>query len=375
MLRISALLVLAAGLAAGCTGVPGTAQPKGTSYTPSPLPTNASQGRAEAGEPRVLARDLEVPWGVAFMPDGDALVTERDSTRLLRVTPSGEVSEVGQVRGAEPQGEGGLLGVAVSPSFARDRWVYAYYTSSSDNRIVRFRYRPDGPLGPQQVLVDGIPHAPIHNGGRLAFGPDGMLYAATGEAGLLDPAQDRDSLGGKILRMTPDGEPAPDNPFGSLVWSYGHRNVQGLAFDAEDRLYATEFGQNRFDEINRIRPGRNYGWPEVEGMGDTDGGRYTNPLLTWTTAEASPSGAAIAGGSLWVAALRGERLWQVPLGRDGKLSQPRALYDGEYGRLRTVVVAPSGQLWLTTSNQDGRGSPRDGDDKILVIPLRASQGR
>lgn len=371
MRRILAGFALTAALATACTGTPLAGSPEGSSHTPSRLPSEASRGQARAGEPRVIARDLETPWGLAFLPDGDALVSERDNARLLRVTPHGEVSDVGRVRAAEPQGEGGLLGIAVSPSFVRDRWVYAYYTSSSDNRIVRLRYEPDGRLGRQELLVDGIPHAAIHNGGRLAFGPDGMLYATTGEAGRGDPAQDRDSLGGKILRMTPDGEPAPGNPFGSLVWSFGHRNVQGLAFDPDGRLYATEFGQNRFDEINLIRPGRNYGWPRVEGFGDT-GGTYTNPLLTWTTDEASPSGAAIAGGSLWVACLGGQRVWRVPLGTDGEVGRPQALYVGRYGRLRTVVRAPSGELWLTTSNRDGRGAPAEGDDKILAIPLSQS---
>jgi glucose/arabinose dehydrogenase len=181
------------------------------------------------------------------------------------------------------------------------------------------------------------------------------------------------SLGGKILRMTPDGRPAPGNPFSTLVWSYGHRNVQGLAFGPGParRLYATEFGQNKFDELNLIQPGRNYGWPQVEGFADAGpgGDRYTNPLLTWTPDQASPSGAAIAGGSVWVACLRGERLWRVPLGADGRVGTPQPLFVGQYGRLRTVAAAPDGSLWLTTSNRDGRGSPHTGDDKILVIPL------
>jgi glucose/arabinose dehydrogenase len=314
----------------------------------------------------VLTRNLAVPWAIAFLPDGDALVTERDSARLLRVTPHGRVSTVGTVPGVEPYGEGGLLGVAVSPSFGRDRLIYLYFSTADDNRIVRFRY--SGGIGPLETVVTGIPRAAIHNGGRLAFGPDGMLWAATGEHGEPGLAQDRDSLGGKILRMTPDGRPAPGNPFGTLVWSYGHRNVQGLAWDGGGRMYATELGQNRFDEINRIRKGHNYGWPVTEGAG---GGRgYTDPELTWPTEAASPSGAAIAGGSLWVAALRGERLWQVPLDRTGALGAPAAHFAGEYGRLRAVVRAPDGSLWLTTSNRDGRGSPGPDDDKILVIRPR-----
>jgi glucose/arabinose dehydrogenase len=183
-------------------------------------------------------------------------------------------------------------------------------------------------------------------------------------------AQDPESLNGKILRLRPDGGIPDDNPFrGSPVISVGHRNVQGLAWDREGRLWQAEFGQDRFDEINLIEPGRNYGWPRIEGRGATRGGRFTNPLVTWETSEASPSGAAVAGDFLYVAALRGERLWRVPL-RGGRTGTPQALLEGEYGRLRTVVTAPDGALWVTTSNGDGRGSPRDGDDRILRVEVQ-----
>ena len=332
-----------------------------------PAPGEAAAPAARLGRPSVLVGGLAVPWAIAFLPGGDALVTERDSARLLRVTPQGRAAAVGTVPGADPYGEGGLLGVAVSPSFTQDRWVYLYLSTAGDNRIVRFRYSGGG-IGPLDPVVTGIPRAAVHNGGRLAFGPDGMLWAATGEHGEPGLAQDTDSLAGKILRMTPDGRPAPGNPFGTLVWSYGHRNVEGMAWDGAGRMYATEFGQDRFDEINRIEQGRNYGWPLIEGAaGD---GRYTDPGITWPTDQASPSGAAIAGGSLWVAALRGERLWQIPLGRSGELGAPVAHFTGDYGRLRAVVRAPDGSLWCTTSNRDGRGNAGPGDDKILVIPLR-----
>jgi glucose/arabinose dehydrogenase len=314
----------------------------------------------------VLARNLEVPWAIAFLPGGDALVTERDSARLLRVTPQGRVSTVGTVPGVEPSGEGGLLGVAVSPSFGRDRLVYLYFSTAADNRIMRFRY--SGGIGPLQTVLTGIPRAGIHNGGRLAFGPDGMLYATTGEHGEPGIAQDRGSLGGKILRMTPDGGPAPGNPFGTLVWTYGHRNVEGMAWDSAGRMYATEFGQNRFDEVNRIQQGHNYGWPAVEGTGG--GGRYADPEVTWPTEGASPAGAAIAAGSVWVAALRGQRLWQIPLDHNGALGTPAAHFTGEFGRLRAVARAPDGSLWFTTSNRDGRGNPGPDDDKILVLRPR-----
>jgi glucose/arabinose dehydrogenase len=358
--RPMAVIALCAGLL--CSACAGGAGPEPGSGGPAPAGT--SPPTAHAGQPVVLARNLAVPWAIAFLPGGDALVTERDSARLLRVTPRGAVSTVGTVPGVEPDGEGGLLGVAVSPSFGRDQLVYLYFGTATDNRIMRFRYSGGG-IGPLEAVVMGIPRAAIHNGGRLAFGPDGMLYATTGEHGEPGIAQDRGSPGGKILRMTPDGRPAPGNPFGTLVWTYGHRNVEGMAWDSAGRMYATEFGQNSFDEINRIQKGRNYGWPEVEGTGG--GGRYADPELTWPTEAASPSGAAIAAGSLWVAALRGERLWQVPLDRTGALGTPAARFTGEFGRLRAVVRAPDGSLWFTTSNRDGRGNPGPDDDKILVM--------
>jgi glucose/arabinose dehydrogenase len=313
-----------------------------------------------------MAQGLDVPWGLAFLPGGDALFGERETGRILRLTPGGAPRQVYDMPGVAASGEGGLLGIAVSPDFAKDNLVYAYYTGEQDNRIVRFRIG----AGEPEVIFDGIAKASFHNGGRIAFGPDGMLYAGTGDAGDTQRSQDRSSPNGKILRLTPDGAPARGNPTaGSPVYSFGHRNVQGLAWDSTGRLFATEFGQNELDEVNLIEPGRNYGWPLVEGTGDTDGGRFTNPLVTWPTSDASPSGIAIAGNTAYVAALRGERLWSVPL-NGGTAGEPRAELQGRYGRLRTAVIAPDGSLWLTTSNTDGRGDPRDGDDRILRFPAR-----
>jgi glucose/arabinose dehydrogenase len=313
----------------------------------------------------VLARGLEAPWGLAFLPGGDALISERDSGRLLQVRPEGSVRVLGRLAGVNASGEGGLLGVAVSPHFASDGLVYAYHTAASDNRIVRFRLDA---LDRPRPIVTGIPVSGIHNGGRLVFGPDGMLYAGTGDASTRGHSQDLSSLGGKILRMMPDGRPPADNPVpGSLVFSRGHRNVQGLAFDSSGRLFASEFGQNHFDEVNRIVAGGNYGWPEVEGAGGEP--RFRDPLVTWDPDEASPSGAAIAGGALYVAALKGERLWRIPLDGRGGLGRPQALFVGEFGRLRHVALAPDGSLWILTSNRDGRGDPAADDDRILRVPL------
>ncbi|WP_424535963.1 PQQ-dependent sugar dehydrogenase [Sphaerisporangium viridialbum] len=355
--------ITAAALVAGCT--PGTAARGGGEEGGTPSPLASALPQQEPATPRTLVEGLTVPWAIAFLPGGDALVTERDSARLLRVTPAGKTSPVGVVEGVSPSGEGGLLGVAVSPKFTRDHHIFVYFTAATENRIVRYRY--DGGLKDPETILSGIPKGGIHNGGRLAFGPDGYLYASTGETGDRPLAQALGSLGGKILRMTPDGKAAPGNPFQNVIWSYGHRNVQGMAWDPSGRMYASEFGQNTYDEVNLIKKGKNYGWPTVEGFGGRD--EYVDPLLTWSTDESSPSGMAYAGGSLWVAALRGTRLWQIPLSPSGQAGRPIPRYEGEYGRLRAVAAAPDGNLYVSTSNKDGRGSPKKGDDRILVIPM------
>jgi glucose/arabinose dehydrogenase len=329
--------------------------------TGSPAPEPADGPALDTSAPEVLTTGLEVPWGLAFLPDGDALVGERDSARVLRVPATGgEPEEVTTLTAVRPRGEGGLLGLAVSPTFESDDLVYAYYTGADDNRIVRFTLSDPDSVEP---VLTGIPKGVTHNGGRIAFGPDGLLYAGTGDAGDPSRSQDPGSLGGKVLRMAPDGTPV----FGGRVLSRGHRNVQGLAFDDAGRVYAVEFGQNRFDEVNRVSQGTNGGWPDVEGAGD-GGGRFLAPIVTWETSEASPSGAAVIGSDLWVAALRGQRLWRVPLDGSGGAGEPEALYEGDFGRLRTAERAPDGSLWVLTSNRDGRGDPVAADDRILRLP-------
>ena len=333
----------------------------------SSIPESITAGSSEV-EITTIATGLEVPWGLAFTPDGKALVTERDSGRLLSVDSSGNIEELQRLPSGGT-GEGGLLGIALSPNYESDGLIYAYYTTEEDNRVVRFRLGED----PEPILT-GIPFKSYHNGGRIAFGPDGYLYVGTGDGGNPSNAQDLNSLGGKILRITSEGRVPEDNPFsGSPVYSYGHRNVEGLAWDSDGQLYASEFGQDRFDEVNRIVPGGNYGWPEVEGEGGEP--EYRDPIATFTTSEASPSGATILeGGAIpqwegdfFMAALRGQRLWRLEISHEGTATEREALLQGQAGRLRHVAQAPDGSLWVLTSNRDGRGTPAPDDDRILRI--------
>jgi glucose/arabinose dehydrogenase len=371
-----ALGVAAVSVLSGCAFGEPEPDPAGQPPTfPTPTASVTPDGSQQMVT-SVLARGLRVPWGIAFLPDGGALVTERDTARILKVGPESgpdglRVTTVQTLDEVEAVGEGGLLGIAVSPKYKTDQTVFVYYTTAQDNRIAKLT------LGREPVpIVTGIPRSHVHNGGQLAFGPDGFLYATTGDATMRGLAQDRGSLAGKILRMTADGKPAPGNPFpNSLVWSLGHRNVQGIAWIG-DRLYATEFGQNTWDEVNRIERGKNYGWPEVEGRG-TAGGRFVDPLVVWPTADASCSGAAAVDRMVVTACLRGERLWLLELTADGTLlGQPRALLQGQYGRLRAAVVAPDGSLWISTSNHDGRGDPGPEDDRIIrLVPAGGTAGR
>jgi len=311
-----------------------------------------------------VATGLDVPWGLAFLPDKSALVAERDSAKIKRIA-GGNVTEVGKVDGVDASSEGGLLGLAVDPRYPARPYIYAYYSSGDDNRIARITYQ-DGKLSQQQVILNGIPSAAIHNGGRLRFGPDGYLYAGTGDGSDRPNSQDDNSLGGKILRITTDGKAAPGNPDGRVWITKGHRNVQGLAFDG-NQLYAAEFGQNTWDELNVITPGSNYGWPAAEGISGLDG--MKDPIAQWHTSDASPSGIAFAQGHIFMAALRGQRLWAIPVADGKRVGEPQAFFTNQYGRLRTVELAPDGSLWVTTSNTDGRGDTRDGDDRILRVTI------
>ncbi|MCU1532334.1 MAG: PQQ-dependent sugar dehydrogenase [Arthrobacter sp.] len=366
--------IVAAGslLLTACTGDSGTPPGSSTDGGTPPATAAGTAGDTSGGgqpasvPPTVAGRidaGLQLPWSTVFLPDGTAVISERD-TALLRsvsggaasgeVASSGPAGTIGQVPGVVPGGEGGLLGLALSPDFEADRYLYAYFTAAGDNRIARLRLEAAGgqlTLGSPQIIFTGIPKASTHDGGRIRFGPDGYLYVGTGDAQRREQPQDRTALGGKILRLTPDGKPAPGNPFGdNPVYSLGHRNVQGLAWDSAGRLWASEFGPTVDDELNLIVPGGNYGWPEVTGAPHRPD--FLDAKVVWpSTADSSPSGLEIVGDTAYLGALRGQRLWVVPL-KGEFAGDPVGHFTRSYGRIRNVSLAPSGRLWVLSNNQN-----------------------
>jgi glucose/arabinose dehydrogenase len=390
--RSALALLAAAALLAGCGGDgdasagPPPDRPPATTPGPAPSVQDAADPSAQAaqreqrrrerpvrasGGPRVstLARGLRVPWEIAFLPDGRALITERGGTvRLLdedgvRDRPLRRIP-------VQAVGEGGLLGLAVDPDFAENRLVYAYRTTAEGNEVLRLRFAR-GALRPQRVVLRGIRAAAIHDGGRLRFGPDERLYVTTGDAAEPALAQ-ADGRNGKVLRLTPrQYRGAGGTP---EVFTTGHRNVQGLAWQpGSGRLLASEHGPDGDDEINVLRRGANYGWPEVRGERH---GAFRAPIAVYAQSIA-PSGATFVtrGASAWtgdllVSALRGEQLRRLSL--DGtRVTRDVPLFQGRFGRLRSVVEGPDGALYVLTNNTDGRGSPREGDDRLLrVVPSR-----
>jgi glucose/arabinose dehydrogenase len=349
--------------------VPETPAPTGT--PPDGAPPAPPAPVRPVGDPVVIASGLDAPWSILRLPNGATLISERDTARIRELLPDGSLRDTADLAGVTPNGEGGLLGLAyLSPSETDTGddggWVYAYFTAAADNRIVRMPLTGTAGglgLGPAEDVLTGIPAAGNHNGGRLGFGPDGMLYATAGDAGDSGNAQDLGSLGGKILRMTPTGDVPADNPFGTLVYSYGHRNPQGLAWDSAGRLWASEFGQNTWDELNQITAGANYGWPDVEGRGG--GAPYTDPEQQWATDEASPSGLAAVGDTLFMASLRGERMWRV----HPSTAAVDNWFVNSFGRLRDVVSGPDDTLWFVSNNTDGRGNPAPGDDRLYQVQV------
>ncbi|RFA07371.1 hypothetical protein B7R21_14250 [Subtercola boreus] len=350
------------------------------------------------GDPVTVAVELDAPWAIATLPDGTVLVDERDTGVVKEIRSDGSAGAIGTVPGVAAAGEGGLLGLAAYVDTAgviggtaaggtgaaggtAPTYLYAYLTTASDNRVVRMPLEGSPgafSLGAASDVLTGIPKASNHNGGRILFGSDGMLYITAGDANQSANAQNVESLSGKILRVTPTGAIPADNPFaGSPVYSLGHRNPQGMAWSSDGTMYAAEFGQNTWDELNVITPGANYGWPGVEGLGDGGPGGtlngFTNPIVQWTTDEASPSGLTMIGGTLFLAGLGGERLWSIsPSGDTPVLNSTLVTnyYQGSLGRIRDVAVTADGTgLLLVTNNTDGRGSPQAGDDRLVRVAL------
>ncbi|NRD26611.1 sorbosone dehydrogenase family protein [Frigoribacterium sp. VKM Ac-2836] len=385
MAAVTAVLLVGCTAGADATASGGQAATRPASEAPTDPTADAGPGPvapttdttavtvAADAEPTDVATGLDAPWSVVRLDTGSSFVSLRDTGTVLELLADGSTREAGTIGGVVHEGEGGLLGLAVlagSPSY-----LYAYATTADDNRVVRAPITGEAGsygLGEQDAVITGIPKASNHDGGRLAFGPDGLLYVTTGDANQRPNAQDPGSLGGKVLRATevggvPDDNPSPD----SLVYTLGHRNPQGIAWDATGVAWAAEFGQNTYDELNALEPGANYGWPEVEGRGETAG--FTNPVLQWSTDDASPSGLAAVGTTLYLAGLGGEKLFEIQVAPDSE-AVPTELFAGSasLGRIRDVLPGPDGTLWLVTNNADGRGTPSAGDDRIVSVPLTAA---
>lgn len=337
------------------------------SVSDKPLPTTL-----DIPEVTVIADNLDTPWAIAFLPDTSMLVTERPG-RVRRITADGTLQSepVATISEVKEIGEGGLLGITLHPDFANNHFVYIYYTYSANgndtqNRVVRMTYEQNKLTKPR-IIVDAIPGASNHNGGRIKFGPDHFLYIATGDAENPSQAQNTQSLAGKILRATDTGQAAPGNPFNNRVYSYGHRNVQGLAWDASGQLWATEHGRSGalsgLDEINKIQKGANYGWPTIQGnetRNNMESPYRNSGNTTW-----APSGLAFLDGSLYFGGLRGQSLYRLNLTDSNNQVEP--FLTGEFGRVRDVVLGPDTMLYITTSNRDGRGNPVSSDDRVIRI--------
>lgn len=335
--------------------------------------TQTIQNQKDMPQTSVLVENLDTPWAIAFLPDTGMLVTERagtvrlvDSNGNLQQEPVAKLSEVTEI------GEGGLLGIALHPNFSSNNYVYVYYTYSSSgsntlNRVSRLTYK-DKKLTDEKIIVDKIPGASNHNGGRIKFGPDNFLYITAGDAQNPSQAQDKNTLGGKILRVTDEGKPATGNPFNSLIYSLGHRNPQGIAWDASGNLWETEHGRSAptgLDEVNLIQAGKNYGWPTIQG-GETRSGMETPKINSGEATTWAPAGAVFVNNSLFFAGLRGVTLYEAVIQGDRVIELKEHLV-GQYGRLREVIAGPDGMLYITTSNRDGRGVPNSADDRIIRV--------
>lgn len=316
----------------------------------------------------VVAQGLDTPWAIAFLPNGDMLITERPGTvrlvanGILQDKPIAVLTQVKEI------GEGGLLGIALDPNFSSNHYVYLYYTYAGTddtlNRVVRMTYE-NNTLTNEKVLVDKIPGNSNHNGGRIKFGPDNYLYITTGDAENPSQAQETNSLAGKILRIDANGNAAPGNPFGNRVYSYGHRNPQGLVWDNSGTLWETEHGRSfpvsGLDEINKIEPGKNYGWPIIQG--DEQKAGMQTPNMNSGGSTWAPADIAFLNGRYFFGGLKGQALYETAIENKAVTEH----FKNEFGRIREVVLGPDNMIYITTSNKDGRGTPLSGDDKIIRI--------
>lgn len=325
--------------------------------------SSASWADIFINSPEAVTDNLQIPWDIFFLPEGDILLTERPG-KLKKISSDGNMISEAEVEGVYHTGEGGLHGGAPHPEFRENSLIYLYYTYSESgeilNRVSRYRYN-EGALENEETIIDRIPGARIHNGGRIAFGPDGYLYIATGDAAIPELSQDRASLAGKILRITENGDIPSENPFGNEVYSYGHRNPQGLLWDSSGRLWSTEHGPRARDELNLIRPGKNYGWPRITGDEAADD-MMTPEVSSGTDYTWAPAGCVYFKGRVFFAGLKGSAIYEYNVGT-GEL---KTHFKGEYGRLRAVNVN-NNYLYFTTSNRDGRGRVRPGDDKLFRV--------
>ena len=342
--------------------------------------SETAENTAEIPTVTAIAQGLTIPWALDFLPDKQIIFTERpgrvrliDGRGRLIAEPVLTLGDVAAV------GEGGLLGIASHPRFSENSFVYIYYTArraneETVNRVVRYRMEERRLVLPL-IILDGIPAAANHDGGRIAFGPDGMLYITTGDAGVSENAQNIQSLAGKILRLQDDGAVPDGNPFtGSPVWSYGHRNPQGIAWDSMGRLWATEHGPSAKDEINMIEPGKNYGWPT--GSGEVVPGGTVAPTRQSGTETWAPSGATIFGDTLYFVGLRGQEVYALTLTEEGgAVGEIRSYFGKQFGRIRSITIGPDGYFYLLTNNRDGRGIPQPEDDQIIRIHPQALEAK
>ncbi len=333
----------------------------------SPTETNIQADKTGPQE-EVVATGLDTPWEIAFLPDKTILVTQRNGELIHFTQTKGSI----KIAGVFETGEGGLLGMAIHPKFSENKLIYFYYTTTQDggstNRVESYTFENEQ-LSNRKEIITKIPAAANHDGGRIAFGPDGYLYITTGDAQKEQNAQITTSLSGKILRLKDDGGIPTDNPFGNAVYSYGHRNPQGLAWDSSGNLWSTEHGPSGlstgFDELNKIEKGKNYGWPKIKG--DEKNPEMVSPTINSGSKETwAPAGLAFYNGALYFAGLRGQTLYKSIIA-DGNPGALTGLLQKKYGRLRAVVAGPDGYLYVSTSNKDGRGQPQESDDKIIRL--------